>query len=56
MKRMKKTIIENIDEAISRFPDKNALTWLNEKPISYKELGERYREIANILKIGRAHV
>ncbi|MFA7058046.1 MAG: AMP-binding protein [Candidatus Cloacimonadales bacterium] len=50
MKRMKKTIIENIDEAISRFPDKNALTWLNEKPISYKELGERYREIANILK------
>lgn len=50
MKNMKKTIIENIDEAILKFPNKGALTWLNGKPITYKELGRRYREVANILK------
>ncbi len=50
MKRMKKTIIENIADAIDRFPNNDALTWLDEKPMKYKELGQRYQEIANLLK------
>ncbi len=50
MKRMKKTIIENINDAIERFPNKDALTWLDEKAIKYKELGEKYKAIANLLK------
>lgn len=46
----KKTIIENIADAVERFPNKDALTWLDEKPIKYRELEEKYQEVANILK------
>jgi long-chain acyl-CoA synthetase len=50
MKIMKKTIIANIAEAIERFPNKDALTWIDEKPIKYKELGRKYKQVANLLK------
>lgn len=47
---MKKTLIENISDAIVRFPDNDALTWLDEKAIKYRELGEKYQEVAEIIK------
>ncbi len=50
MKTMKKTIIENINDAIERYPHREALTWLGEKAITYKELGERYKKVAQLLK------
>ncbi len=50
MKTMKKTIIENINDAIERYPNQIALTWLGEKGITYKELGKKYRKVAQLLK------
>ncbi|MBI9032540.1 AMP-binding protein [bacterium] len=50
MKIMKKTIIDNINDAIERFPNHDALTWLDESPLTYRELGEKYQEVANLLK------
>ncbi len=50
MKTMKKTIIENINDAIERYPNKVALTWLGDKGITYKELGNKYRKVAQLLK------
>ena len=50
MKITKKTLNENIADAIERFPNHEALSWLDGTPITYRELGEKYQKVANMLR------
>ncbi len=51
MKELKKLTLKNvIDRSVEQFPERPALSWVDGEPITYKQLGEKTREIMNLLQ------